>query len=53
MSIIDIILVGEFGKYGLIGAKQKKARCEDGNSNDIITTPFSGYSVNNVSLILL
>ena len=53
MSIIDIILVGELGKYGLIGIKQKKTRYEDGNSNDIITAPFSGYSVNNVSLILL
>ena len=31
MPIINIILVGELGKYGLIGTKQKKTRCEDGN----------------------
>ena len=53
MSIIDIILVSELGKYGLINIKQKKTRFETGNSNDIITTPFSGYTLNNASLILL
>ena len=53
MSIIDIILVGIFRKFGPIDINPKMRKYKDGNLDCITAEPSSALLVNNISIILI